>query len=172
MSRFFRRGRFDQLDEPTSPFNLEQALGRDQVACLAIGCPAVLPVEITRHEPAATLNNGQGGLRFNTTSGKVDWSVAAYRGLEPFGLATAGTPAADAGGRAGEYYVSAIHDAWWGLRNRSRASGAFAAKWLLSSRTTFRARFVLFPAHRLMQGLGVDRQAGAYRISGTALLPP
>jgi hypothetical protein len=63
----FRRGRFDQLDEPTSPFNL-------------------LPPGISRREPARTFENAQGGLRFSDTVGRVDYSVGAYRGFRTFGL--------------------------------------------------------------------------------------
>ena len=93
---FFRRGVFDQLDEPTSPFNIEPDFSSDLVACLAIGCPVVLPVVTTRREPPATIGNSQGGVRFNATKGTFDWSMSAYRGLETFGLGQIGavTPAA------------------------------------------------------------------------------
>ena len=41
----FRRGRFDQLDEPTSPFNLPVSAAEAPVVCLAIGCPtAAIPL--------------------------------------------------------------------------------------------------------------------------------
>ena len=65
---FFRRGRFDRLDEPTSPFNLQ---------------PLFVP-----NEPARTFANAQGGTRVNVTSGHVDWSVSVYRGFRPFGIYT------------------------------------------------------------------------------------
>jgi hypothetical protein len=166
---FFRRGRFDQLDEPTSPFNLEPALARDQVACLAIGCPAVLPVAVNRHQPAATLNNGQGGARFNTTSGKVDWSVSAYRGLEPFGLATAGLPLAGAAALpvnityprftmlGGDFETVRGQ---WGVRGEV---AAFVED-------SFQGSLRIVSGASIDAGVGVDRQAGAYRISGTALV--
>ena len=67
----FRRGRFDQLDEPSSPFNL------------AAG------VAVIRDEPAFTFENAQGGIRISSTAARVDWSVSAYRGFEPFGFFTA-----------------------------------------------------------------------------------
>ena len=41
----FRRGRFDLLDEPTSPFNPRSRPGEGLGVCLAIGCPT-LPPEI------------------------------------------------------------------------------------------------------------------------------
>ena len=73
-----RRGRFDSLDEPTSPFNLLKDI--------------VLPAQgggslrIRREEPAASWRNLQGGLRVSTTAGRVDMSVSAWRGFESFGL--------------------------------------------------------------------------------------
>src|SRR6185436_16816309 len=83
---FFRRGRFDQLAEPSSPFNVETAFAPDVAACLAIGCPTLLPVVVEQHEPARTAGSAQGGARFSATTGRVDWSLAAYRGFEPFGI--------------------------------------------------------------------------------------
>lgn len=63
----FRAGRFDQLEEETSPFNL------------AAGAP-VPPSP----EPATSWENVQGGGRFTSTIGRVDWGVSAYRGIAPF----------------------------------------------------------------------------------------
>ena len=72
-----RRGRFDRLDEKTSPFNLT----RDLVL------PAGVPASAIRREsiPAAWANL-QGGVRVSTTAGRVDMSVSAWRGFEGFGL--------------------------------------------------------------------------------------
>ena len=82
---FFRRGRFDQLDEPTSPFNIVPPFRNGDVTCQAIGCPPIeIPVE--RLEPSANWSNAQGGARFNATTGTVDWSLTTYRGFESFGL--------------------------------------------------------------------------------------
>ena len=57
----FRGGTFDQLAEPASPFNL------------ARGLPAL-------EEP----DRPQGGARFTSTVGRVDWGLSAYRGLGAF----------------------------------------------------------------------------------------
>ena len=35
----FRRGRFDQLDEATSPFNMAATVARDPAVCAPFGCP-------------------------------------------------------------------------------------------------------------------------------------
>jgi hypothetical protein len=72
---WFRRGRFDRLAEETSPFNLERG---DSEA------PALFMVD--RREPVAAWRNVQGGLRLSLTTRRVDWSVSAFRGFEPFGL--------------------------------------------------------------------------------------
>jgi hypothetical protein len=62
----FRGGTFDQLEEETSPFRLSPA------------------GPIDRREPVATWRNIQGGARFTSTAGRVDWGVSAWRGFEHF----------------------------------------------------------------------------------------
>jgi hypothetical protein len=80
----FRRGRFDRLDEPTSPFNLPLLVAEDPIVCLALGCPVVPTVD--DRQPAFTAENMQGGARVSATTGRVDWSVSAYRGFDSFRL--------------------------------------------------------------------------------------
>jgi hypothetical protein len=60
----FRRGRFDQLDEDSSPFELTPPSRRD--------------------EPAFAARNVQGGARFTSTLGRIDFGVSAYRGFRAF----------------------------------------------------------------------------------------
>jgi hypothetical protein len=76
----FRRGRFDALDEPTSPFNILADL--DPCSGPFV-CVATAP---RRETPPRTLSSSQGGLRVSTTTRQVDWSVSAYRGIQPFGI--------------------------------------------------------------------------------------
>jgi hypothetical protein len=66
----FRASTFDQLDEAMSPFNLTAGPERD------------------RAEPATQWSTMQGGGRFTSTVGRVDWAVAAYRGLRSFPVVT------------------------------------------------------------------------------------
>jgi hypothetical protein len=166
---FFRRGRFDQLDEPTSPFNVEAAFAPDTAVCLAIGCPTLLPVTIERHEPPRTAANAQGGARFSTTTGRVDWSVAAFRGLEPFGLATAGIPAPS----APFLPIEVRHPRFtmvggdletvrgeWGLRAEIAA---------FVDDNFQRSSLRIVKGSSVDAGVGVDRKAGEYRVSATAL---
>lgn len=72
----FRRGTFDSLDEPTSPFNLT----RDDLIL-----PATVAGDVVRSSPATTWRNLSGGGRFSATAGRVDVAVAAFRGFEGFG---------------------------------------------------------------------------------------
>jgi hypothetical protein len=62
----FWRGRFDQLEEETSPFRLSPAGRRE------------------RHEPNVSWKHLQGGARFTSTIGRLDWGVSAWRGFESF----------------------------------------------------------------------------------------
>ena len=71
----FRRGTFDSLDEPTSPFNL-----RNDVVV-----PALFLTDLVRETPPATWRNVSGGGRFSATTGRLDFAVAAYRGFEGIG---------------------------------------------------------------------------------------
>ena len=166
----FRRGRFDQLDEATSPFNLESAFTPDIGACLPPGCPTLLPFVIQRREPPRTFGGAQGGARFNATTGRVDWSVAAYRGLEPFGIARSGsltTPPVP------YVPIDVVHSRFtmvgadfetvrgeWGLRGELAAfiEDNFQEPSLL-----------VLTGHSVDAGLGIDRKAGDYRIGATAL---
>jgi hypothetical protein len=128
---YFRRGRFDQLEEQTSPFRLGPA------------------VAVARNEPARTAANGQGGVRASVTTGRVDWSLSAYRGfvplprfdLEGFNLVERfprfTMVGADVETVRGE----------WGFR------GEVAARDDL-----------------VEGGVGLDRRAGAYRVSANVLL--
>jgi hypothetical protein len=62
----FRAGRFDQLDEETSPFQL------------------VPPGRRERRQPGVAWRNMQGGARVSSTVARIDWSVSAWRGFESF----------------------------------------------------------------------------------------
>ena len=157
----FRRGRFDQLDEPTSPFNITSALNIG--VCLAIGCPP-LPLTVERREPDVRWGNAQGGVRFGTTTGRVDWSVSAYRGFEAFPLASF---TADGRGilsthprftMAGADFETVAGE--WGIRGEV---AAFV-------RDTFQGtNLSIVEGSSWDAGAGVDRRIGGYQLSGTVL---
>jgi hypothetical protein len=163
----FRRGRFDQLDEPSSPFNLPVSAAEDPVVCLAIGCPtAAIPV--TERAPAFTVQNAQGGARVSVTTGRVDWSVSAFRGFESFGLYTLEFLPSEPPTVAVAYprftMIGADFEAVrgkWGLRGEV---AAFVDD-------NFQSPDLRVVAGRSFDGgAGVDRRAGDYTLSGTVLV--
>jgi hypothetical protein len=167
---FFRRGRFDQLNESTSPFNIEAAFAPDTAACLAIGCPTVLPVVVERREPARIAGNAQGGARFSTTTGRVDWSVVAYRGFEAFGFGVAGISDLS----AAFLPVDIVHPRFtmFGadletVRGEWGVHGEVAA---FVDDNFQRPSLRVVKGSSLDAGIGVDRKAGQYRVSATTLV--
>lgn len=143
---FFRRGRFDRLDEPASPFTLSPDL------------------PFTDRSPARTARNAQGGARANLTSGRVDWSVSAYRGFRPFGIYTAAQP----------FIVERAYPRFtmiggdfetvfgpWGIRGEVAAFTADAFQPPTPGPAPTGSSFDA--------GGGVDRRAGEYRVSGQVL---
>lgn len=148
----FRPGRFDQLDEPTSAFNL---LAGPRPPCLSRGTG-----------PPASLATLQGGARLQTTSGRVDWSVAAYRGYEPFGVLQA-TAAGTAIEETFPRFTMVGGDAEtvrgeWGIR------GEIAA--FVTDSFQARAEPGAVTGRSIEGGVGADRKAGNYRVSANVLL--
>jgi hypothetical protein len=142
----FRRGRFDQLEEETSPFNIAGAI----------------PARVIDREP--DFGEPQGGVRLSATTGRVDWSVSTYRGFEPFGLFRA-TPLPGAE-RVYPRFTMIGGDfetirGEWGVRGEVAAfvedSFQSPAPAVVGG-TSFDA------------GAGVDRRAGDYRLSAIVLL--
>ena len=170
----FRRGRFDQLDEPTSPFTLTRS-----------------PIPRLRDEPVAGAESLQGGVRLTSTTARVDWSVSAYRGIRAFPISTLTTTISEGPAEAGHYEGSAeaglyvqspdglpfIRESFprftmiggdfetvhgpWGVRGEA---AAFVDDELQSTRA---ARGVA--GHSVTAGVGIDRRAGDYRIAADAL---
>ena len=167
----FRRGRFDQLDEPTSPFNIVPPFTNGDVTCQAIGCPPIeIPVE--RLEPSARWDNAQGGARFNATTGTVDWSLSTYRGFESFGLYRLQTGAPIPPFQVPQVTVEQSYPRFtlvggdfetvvgqWGSAERSPRSCA----------TTSKPEAGVVTGSSVDAGVGFDRKAGDYRFSGTVL---
>jgi hypothetical protein len=154
----FRRGRFDQLDEPTSPFNLTR--GRR--------------VDVER-KPSNGADSLQGGGRLSVTTGRVDWSVSAFRGLDPFGgyalvpfFGPLQLPPPGVVPKVirtfprftmiGGDFETARGE--WGLRGE-------AAVFVEDS---FQEAGQVVEGTSIDAGVGVDRKAGAYRVSGTVLV--
>lgn len=92
---FFRRGRYDLVDEASSPFNLLAGLCSDGV------CPAMLPgdpgsasppttmlVPLLSEKPALKADNGSIGVRASRPVKGIDVGVTAWRGWQAFPLWT------------------------------------------------------------------------------------
>jgi len=167
---FFRRGRFDRLAEGSSPSNLAP------------------PVPFTDMSPSRDAGNAQGGARVNVTTGRVDWSVSAYRGFRPFGVYA--TPGSDLDFRFGTTVGP-------NRKSRSDPSGpagiariyprftmvggdfeTVAGPWVVRGevaafvRDVFQAPNVpvAIAGRSFDAGGAVDRTAGEYRISGQVLV--
>ena len=156
----FRRGRFDQLDEESSPFNLTPGPHSGIQPSAEPG-----PQWLVREEPEWS---PQGGLRLMSTTGRVDWSVSAYRGIRAFPVVTAGADV-NVGPYIRESFprftmvggdFETVHGPW-GFRGEV---AAFVDDELQSTRAI---RGV--PGHSVTAGIGVDRKAGEYRIAADAL---
>jgi hypothetical protein len=149
---WFRPGRFDELDEATSPFNVSAA---------TFGLPVV------RDEPDSDWNNMQGGVRFTSTSSRIDWGVSGYRGFRSFPIVTAPvTAAGPAGLETFPRYTMLGADfetvrGPWGLRGEV---AAFVDDELQAS-TLPRG----VPGKSIDGGIGLDRRAGDYRIAANVL---
>jgi hypothetical protein len=142
----FRRARFDQLDEPTSPFNVAP------LARLAV------------REPAHTWTNGQGGVRANVTSGRVDWALTAYRGFETlpvYRFEDAGPVGAFPRFTMIGGDFETVHGPW-GVRGEAA----------LFIDRTFQVddQPLTAQGHAFDGGIGIDRRAGDYRIAANLLV--
>ncbi|MBA2303218.1 MAG: RND family transporter, partial [Acidobacteria bacterium] len=161
----FRRGRFDQQTEPSSPFNIAPALRSDVVVCLAIGCPTLAP-RVEEIEPSTRLNNAQGGARFNATIGRLDWSLSAYRGFESFPMLSVVAAAPPV--------ITAVHPRFTMIGGDfETVAGAWAMRGEVAAfiRDNFQTADPAVVGGRSFDaGLGVDRKAGDYQLSGTVLV--
>jgi hypothetical protein len=173
----FTRGRYDVLDEASSPFNLLADAGRCPPSR---ACPSVASFQ--RNEPPATIGTSQGGARLSATTGRVDWALAFYSGHPGFGrlsvlpvgiLVPVGTPPPPLppdsvvvleryprftmiGGDA-----ETVRGAW-----SIRGEAAFTA----GDTVVTGASPLGVDGRSLRAGIGADRKAGAYRLSGTLLI--
>jgi hypothetical protein len=152
----FRQGRFDRLDEPSSPFN-----------------PVSLPLRVEVRRPSGDVwDQMQGGGRLMASIKRVDWAVGAYRGFRPLPVTTlsyavSGIPAAPV------VAIVLSQD----YPRYTMVSGDFEAAF---SRWTFRGEAVVSDdkavqarrspvsagARTVQAGFGADRSIAGYRVIG------
>jgi hypothetical protein len=141
----FRRGRFDELDEDTSPFRLSPNGLRE------------------RHEPAVSWGNVQGGARFTSTIGRVDWSVSAWRGFEAFpGYTLAAVPPEP---------LALVIPTF--IERFPRFTMVGADFETVSGPWGLRGEFAFFDGvspRTFEGGIGADRRAGDYRVAVNAVV--
>jgi hypothetical protein len=156
----FRPGRFDQLDEPSSPFNLR----------------ATEPRFTERDEPAFGRDTLQGGARLTATTGRMEWGSTLYRGLRGLPIETARVSPAGPGtiGHPLPTFVETYTRftmvggdfesvrGSWGIRGEV---AYFIRDELQSSALVRGVR-----GQSVDGGIGVDRKAGDYRLAANVLV--
>jgi hypothetical protein len=170
---FYTRGRYDVLDEASSPFNLTVDAGR---CAPGPACPPI--AQFVRHEPPRALGSSQGGARLSATSGRVDWSVAVYSGYPGFGRIAVGPIGLPPG--TPETFVPPVivfetyprFTMYGGDLETVRGEWAIRGEAALTTGDTvaLSGSPIGVQGHSIRAGLGADRKAGAYRLSGTVLV--
>ena len=165
----FRQGRFDRLDEASSPFNLPA--DRSPADAVPPGFCGVVRTCAERwsfsHQPVD--GRLQGGARVAGTSGRVDWSVSAWRGFLPFGLVALDD--------VEQGTASLVHARYTML---GADLETVKGKWAIRGELAFFPNrptqggpglgLGIFEGHALEGGAGVDRRAGDFTLSATMLL--
>jgi hypothetical protein len=175
----FRRGRFDQLDEPSSPFNLT---GSPEIRQKPDS--TTIAIARVRDDPRAGMESLQGGVRLTSTTARVDWSVSAYRGRKAFPIATLVGADVNVGPVIRESFprftmIGADFETvrgLWGLRGEV---AAFVEDELQVVGADLKVGPYGIPdlqvgphgipGRSITAGIGVDRRAGDYRIAANAL---
>jgi hypothetical protein len=169
----FERGRFDELDEPSSPFNLFRDVDLPALpgSFDAAGSPTL---DVRRVEPDPTWSNMSGGARVSTTIGRVDMAGAVYRGFDTFGLITleGAAPALTPPVQltlverfprftmiAGDFETVRGE---WALRGE--------AALFVDRRLADLSRPDGIPGRSVDAGVGFDRRSGDYRLFGSAIV--
>jgi hypothetical protein len=170
----FERGRFDELEESTSPFNLLRAIDLAVLPGAVAGASSFVP-EVRRIEPDRTSSNVSGGARVSTTIGRLDVAGAVYRGFESFGLVTLEGAAAPQLTAPVELTLVEQYPRFtmiagdfetvrgdWAIRGEA---AVFVDKQLQSVRGTRALDGLALDA-----GVGFDRRSGDYRVFGSVIV--
>jgi hypothetical protein len=174
---WFRRGRYDLLEEETSPFNLLAPQCRPEV-CLAQsapGGPAGLVLARVSTPPARTAANGSVGARLTRPVKGVDLGVSAYRGWQAFPLlALRAVP----GGDPVVPPSVALEERWSRITmigaDAESARGAFTwraeAAWLVDTGVQARFGEAIVDGRSVEVGGGLDYTVGTWRTFGNVIV--
>jgi hypothetical protein len=158
----FRPGTFDRLEERTSPFNLFRDVPPPS-------CPPGLPCapewQFVRNEPDA--GELQGGARLSVTSGRIDWSLSAWRGFLPFALITRVLPQIPPALEIAHPRYTMIGGDFETVRGQWAIRGE--AAYFPGRPLQIDDEPRTFDGNSFEAGAGVDRRAGDFTLSGTLL---
>jgi hypothetical protein len=169
----FTRGRYDVLDEASSPFNLLADADRCPPSPT---CPPV--AQFIRHEPAHSLRTSQGGARLSATSGRVDWAVAIYSGFPGFGRIGVGPIGLPPGTPPDFIPPVLVFETYPRFTMIGGDAETVRGDWAIRGEMAVMTGDTIVigtsplgrDGHSLRAGVGADRKAGAIRLSGTVLV--
>lgn len=177
---FFRRGRYDLVDEATSPFNLRADSCPAEVCLVTTSTPSgpvdlFLPLE--SRDPARTWRNGSIGGRVSRTVGGLDASVSGYRGWQAFPLISLAPPVIAAASPA-ELTVPRLLETWSRLTmiggDVEAARGAFTWRaegaFLVDTAVQAAPGRPLSDGRSLQLGAGIDWTSGPWRTFGNVIV--
>jgi hypothetical protein len=169
----FTRGRYDVLDEASSPFNLLADADRCQPS------PACPPVaQFIRHEPGRSVRHSQGGARLNATSGRLDWAVSIYSGFPGFGRIAAGPIGLPPGTPSDVIAPVLVFETYPRFTMIGGDAETVRGDWAIRGEAALTLGDTVVigtsplgvDGHSIRAGIGADRKAGAVRLSGTMLV--
>jgi hypothetical protein len=169
----FTRGRYDVLEEASSPFNLLADADRCRPS------PACPPVaQFIRHEPGRSLRHSQGGARLNATTGRIDWAVSAYSGFPGFGRIAAGPIGLPPGTPPDFVPPVLVFETYPRFTMIGGDAETVRGDWAIRGEAALTIGDTVVTGtsplgvdgRSVRAGIGADRKAGAVRLSGTLLI--
>jgi hypothetical protein len=168
----FTRGRYDVLDEASSPFNLLADARRCEPSP---SCPPIASFE--RFGPEHGLDASQGGARLSLTTARVDWSVAVYSGFPGFGRISVG-PIGLPPGPGPAIPPVLVFERYPRFTMVGGDAETVRGDWALRGELAVTTGDTVLPGtsplgvegRSVRAGFGTDRKAGSYRLSATMLV--
>ncbi len=177
----FRRGRYDLLDEPSSPFNLLADTCAGEVCRATVDTPAgpaAVRVPLVSRAPAWTWGNGSVGVRATRTLGGVDVGASVYRGWQAFPLVALEPTGRDPASGGPVEPVAVLTESWSRLTmiggDAEAARGAITWRaegaWLVDTGVQDVPGGPIVDGRTLQVGGGLDWTAGPWRSFGTVIV--
>lgn len=182
---FFRRGRYDLVDEATSPFNLRADRCPLEVCLVTAGTApgsAQLRLPLDSREPARTWRHGSIGARVSRTFGSLDAGASIYRGWQAFPLVstmvTTTTPMGEPPVFQPALTSVRLQERWSRVTmagaDVETARGAFTLRaegaFLVDTPVQHGPGGTIVDGRSLQAGAGLDWTSGAWRTFGNLLV--